>query len=247
MLCSAWTGLHAAEPAGKNDAAWLKEKGTLIFADTFDREEDGNGLKAIGNGWESATADRVPAIKQADLEKGILKITNAPAAGHQPHIHHEAGFQNGAALIRFKFPGLSKSEDLTFGFVDRECLTSHAGHLAYALVRPTGITLSDYKTGVMDLANRKRSQEAVAATGKVPADLAELYKTKQVTVPWKADEKWHDLLLVVEGDEMRATLDGKVIATHKSAGFSHPMKRWVSILAGSTAWVDEVKVWKVNP
>jgi hypothetical protein len=56
----------AAEPA-KSDAAWLREKGALIFHDAFERTEDGNGLKAIGNGWESATADRVPQIKQAKI------------------------------------------------------------------------------------------------------------------------------------------------------------------------------------
>ncbi|MCC6880844.1 MAG: hypothetical protein IT576_01715, partial [Verrucomicrobiales bacterium] len=43
-----------------DDAAWLQDKGTLIFHDSFDREEEGNLAKAIGNGWESATAARVP-------------------------------------------------------------------------------------------------------------------------------------------------------------------------------------------
>ena len=27
-------------------------------------------------------------------------------------------------------------------------------------------------------------------------------KKKQVTVPWKADNAWHDLVLVTEGDKM---------------------------------------------
>lgn len=239
--------VYAAE-LRRDDAAWLREKGTLLFHEAFEREETGNGAKAIGNGWNSATADRVPDKKQADLDGGVLKITNAPEAGHQPHIHHEAGFRNGGALIRFKLPGLSTKEELTLGFVDRECKTSHAGHLCYAYVRsqPPGITLNDSKTGVMDLANRKRAQEAVAKTGKLPPDLAELYKTKQVTVPWKADNEWHELLLVVEGNEMRATLDGRLIASHRSEGFAHPMKRWFSILAISTAWVDDVKIWKVD-
>ena len=65
-----------------DDGAWLREKGTLIFADYFDRKLDGNGIKAIGNGWESATADRAPNVKQADLDGGILKYLEACGGAH---------------------------------------------------------------------------------------------------------------------------------------------------------------------
>ena len=105
----------AAEP--RDDAAWLREKGTLIFHDAFEREEDGNLAKAIGNGWNSATADRVPHIKMADLDEGILKIASASKeAKHAAHIHHEAGFADGGAVIRFRFPGINKAETLQLGF-----------------------------------------------------------------------------------------------------------------------------------
>jgi hypothetical protein len=94
-----------------DDAAWLREKGTLIFHDAFERSENGNGLKAIGNGWESATTDRVPQIKQARIEDGILKIASATKeARHAAHIHHDAGFADGGVIVRFKFPGLNKGE-----------------------------------------------------------------------------------------------------------------------------------------
>ena len=109
--------LHAADPKpsepARNDAAWLRNQGTLIFHDAFERAEDGNLAKAIGNGWNSATADRVPQIKMADLDGGILKIAStSKEAGHSAHIHHEAGFSNGDAVVRFKFPGFTKGESL---------------------------------------------------------------------------------------------------------------------------------------
>ena len=98
----------------RNDAAWLREKGTLIFQDTFNRPLDGNGVKAIGNGWESATADRAPNVKQADLDGGVLKISSdGKAAGHGVHIHHDAGFADGGTTLRFRFPGLNKGESFT--------------------------------------------------------------------------------------------------------------------------------------
>ncbi|MBU6178951.1 MAG: hypothetical protein KGR69_04770, partial [Verrucomicrobia bacterium] len=58
LLLSSALALQAAD-----DAASLTKRGTLIFHDTFEREEDGNLAKAIGNGWNSATADRVTHLK----------------------------------------------------------------------------------------------------------------------------------------------------------------------------------------
>jgi len=230
-----------------DDLAWLKAKGTLIFEDSFNREETGNGLKDIGNGWESATADRVPHIKQADLDKGVLKINSATKeAGHGVHIHHDAGFGDGGAYVRFKLPGLNKAEKLSVGFVDRECNTVHAGHLGYAFIEAGSIVLKDSNTGVMNLELSKRSEEGRKATGKVPEDITALLKTKEVKFPWTGDNEWHDLVLVTEGDVMRLSLDCKPFGQFKSEGFAHPVKRWLSFGTASTVWVDEVKVWKVK-
>jgi hypothetical protein len=233
--------------AERNDVAWLKEKGELIFHDAFDREEDGNLAKAIGNGWNSATANRVPNIKMADLDQGILKIASASKeAGHSAHIHHEAGFTNGGVIVRFKFPGLSKGESLQLGFVDRETKGVHAGHLCYGILNPSTITLSDHKTGVMNLEIRKKREEFLARKEKLPADLEALLKTKQRSIPWKADTEWHELVLVTEGDQMRLSIDGKLLVSHTSEGFAHPMKRWFSFLIPNTVWIDDVKIWKVK-
>jgi hypothetical protein len=238
-----------SEPSAvaQDDVAWLREKGTLVFHDAFDREESGNGLKAIGNGWESATADRVPHIKQADLDGGILKIASATKeAGHAAHIHHDAGFADGGAVVRFRFPGLGKNESLMLGFVDREAKGIHAGHLCYANLGASGITLIDRKTGVMNLEVRKRRQEHLDRKEKLPADLEALLKAKQTTAPWKSDTEWHEITLVTEGDQMRISIDGSLVARHRSEGYAHPAKRWLSFLVESTVWIDDVKIWKVR-
>lgn len=237
-----------AEEAPVSDTpAWLESNATLLFHDAFEREETGNGLKGIGNGWESATADRVPAIKQADLDQGILKVTSATKqAGHAAHIHHDAGFTDGGAVIRFRFPGLNAGESLQLGFVDRETKGIHAGHLCYGIVSQSSVTLIDHKTGVMNLEIRKRREDYLARKEKLPADLDALLKTKQLVVPWKADTEWHELALMTEGDEMRLSIDGRLIARHRSEGFAHPMKRWFSFLVPNTVWIDDVKIWKVR-
>jgi hypothetical protein len=237
--------LHAANPT--DDAAWLRSKGTLLFQDTFDRKLDGNGLKALGNGWESATADRAPNIKQADLEDGILKIyCDAKAAGHGVHIHHDAGFTNGGTTLRFRFPGLNKGETFTIGHVDRELKNVHAGHLCYAILSRTSIKLIDQKTGISDSAIRARRDVFLKSKQPLPPDLDALLKTKEKTVPWKADNQWHELTLAFQGDEMRLSIDGKLIVTHRSEGFAHPNKRWLSFSAANTLWIDDVKIWSVK-
>ncbi len=231
----------------RDDAAWLRGKGVQIFHDGFEREEQGNLAAAIGNGWNSATADRVPEIKQADLDKGILKIASATKeAGHAAHIHHEAGFQDGGAIVRFRFPGLNAGETLQLGFVDRETRGVHAGHLCYGILSPADIKLIDHKTGVMNLDIRGRRQELLARKEKTPAELDALLKTKEKTVSWQPDHEWHELVLVTEGDEMRLTLDGKLRLSHRSEGFAHPIKRWFSFLVNSTVWIDEVQIWRVR-
>jgi len=239
--------LMAASLAAADDATWLQAKGTLLFHDAFEREETGTGLKDIGNGWESATADRVPQIKQADLDAGIMKIASATKeAGHAAHIHHDAGFADGGVIVRFKFPGLNKAENLQLGFVDRELKDVHAGHLCYATLSQADLNLSDRKTGSMNLAIKKKRADDAAAKKKPDPQLEALLKTKSLTTPLKADQEWHVLTLVTEGDEMRFTLDGKPVAAHRSAGYAHEMKRWFSFLANSTVWIDDVKIYKVK-
>lgn len=231
-----------------DDAAWLR-RGTLLFEDSFEREEDGNLAKAIGEGWNSATADRVPRIKQADLDEGILKISSATeAAKHAAHIHHEAGFADGGAIVRFRFPGESPGESIKLGFVDRETPGVHAGHLCYATlsVEPGRLTLVDQKTGIMKLENRRRRDEALARGEKTPADLAALLKTKSATFPYTADGEWHELVIVTEGDELRVSLDGRHLASHRSEGYAHPVKRWFSFLVPATLWIDEVAIYRVR-
>jgi len=243
----AFCALSLTDLQARDDAAWLSENGALIFHDAFERQEDGNLAKAIGNGWNSATADRVPLLKQADLDEGILKIASATKeAGHAAHIHHAAGFQDGGVVVRFRFPGINQGETLQLGFVDRETPGVHAGHLCYGILSQSSVTLIDQKTGVMDLGIRARRQGFLDRKEQLPDDLEALLKSRQVVVLWKADNEWHELALVTQGAEMRLSLDGALLAAHRSPGFAHPVKRWFSFLAGSTVWIDDVKIWRVR-
>ena len=186
-------------------------------------------------------------MKQADLDQGILKInSDGKAAGHGVHIHHDAGFADGGTTLRFRFPGLNKGESFTIGHVDREMKGIHAGHLCYANLYPTSNLLRDNKTGISEEKLRARRAVFLDKKEKLPPDLDALLQTKEKTVPWKADNEWHDLTLAFEGDEMRLSIDGKLVASHRSEGFAHPSKRWLSFSAANTLWISDVKIWKVK-
>lgn len=70
-------------------------------------------------------------------------------------------------------------------------------------------------------------------------------KSKLVPLQLKADE-WHTLLVTVEGDTMRASVDGKEIGQFKSEGIAHPTKRMITLAVNKSGWVDDVKVWKLK-
>jgi hypothetical protein len=149
-------------------------------------------------------------------------------------------------IVRFKFPGLNQAENLVTGFVDRALTDVHAGHLCYATLSQTDLNLSDRKTGSMNLAVKKKRAGDAAAKRKPDPALEAMLKKKSQTTPLKADQEWHVYTLVTEGDEMRFSLDGKLIASHRSEGYAHEMKRWFSFLANSTVWIDDVKIYKVK-
>jgi hypothetical protein len=108
------------------------------------------------------------------------------------------------------------------------------------------VQLLDRKTGYSDPDVAKRRQPYLTNREKLPDDLQKLLDSKTKFVPWKADHEWHELVLVTEGDEMRVTLDGAPIGSHRSEGFAHPTKRWFSLLMNPSAWIDDVKVYRVK-
>jgi len=72
----------------------------------------------------------------------VLVPASAVEAGHQAHIHRQAGFEDGGAVVRFKLPGLRKHEALTVGFVDRQTKGIHAGNRCYAIITNRPIQLN---------------------------------------------------------------------------------------------------------
>ncbi len=229
-----------SQPASAaDDAALLKEKGTLLFEDSFDRDEPTPDKEEIGNGWTTNSAWRAQGKKQADLLDGTLSVIRVPEANHGVAIFHDVAFQDGAVQIRFK---LNEGEDFGIDFVDREEKSVHAGHLCMAKISLKGVNLQDSKTGAMKLEIQEQRK-----AGKLSPEVAKMLKTKSQNFPLdlKAGE-WHEAIIVVEGDTMRATIDGELVGEFQSEGIAHPTKRMITLAVNKAATVDGVKVWKLK-
>jgi hypothetical protein len=222
-----------------DDAQLVKGHGTLLFEDDFNRDEPTPDKEDIGKGWTANSAWRAKGHKQVDLDNGAMHVTKHAEADHGVAIFHDVAFQDGAVQMKFK---LGAGDDLGLDFVDRELKTVHAGHLCMAKVTLKGVMMTDSKTGGMNL----RIQERRKAGDKSP-ELAALLKTKTTSFPLtlNADE-WHTILVEVEGDVMRATVDGKFVGQFRSEGIGHPTKRMITLAVNKSAWVDDVKVWKLK-
>ena len=72
-------------------------------------------------------------------------------------------------------------------------------------------------------------------------------KSKSAGFPLQLDpEAWHEMLIVVEGDVMRFTLDGKAVGQLKSEGIAHPTKRMITLAVNKQARVDDIEVWSLK-
>ncbi|MCC9608310.1 DUF1080 domain-containing protein [Blastopirellula sp. JC732] len=215
------------------------EAGVLLFEDDFNRDETTPGKEEIGNGWTSNSAWRAKGHQQVDLVDGAMQVTRHPEADHGVAIFHDVAFQDGAVELKFK---LGPGDDLGIDFVDRELKTVHAGHLCVARIMLKGITLTDSKTGQMDLKIRERR-----LSGEKSPELNKLLQTKRANFPLKLEaDKWYTLKVVVAGDVMKATLDGKPVGEFQSEGIAHPTKRMITLAVNKSAAVDDVKVWKLK-
>jgi hypothetical protein len=230
----------AAGPVlAEDDPTMIRENGTVLFGDDFNRHESTPDKEEVGNGWTTNSATRAKGTKQASLEDGALRVTKAAVADHGVALFHDAAFQDGAVRLRVK---LEEGDDLAVEFVDRELKTVHAGHLCSARVTLKNLTLTDQKTGGMDNAIRERR-----LAGDKSPELLELLKSKTRSFPLDLKPgEWHTLIIVVEGESLRGTIDDKPIGELKSPGIGHPTKRTLVLGVNKSAWVDEVKVWNLR-
>ncbi|MBN8420981.1 MAG: hypothetical protein J0L73_18840 [Verrucomicrobia bacterium] len=220
-------------------AVSAEDLGQLLFQDDFARSESQEKTDEPGNGWGTNSKGRAKNNKQVDLRDGAMYIYLSPEANHAVSVTHPAEFTNGSVSLRFMLEDAQDSQGLDFA--DADCKEVHAGHLFAARVSPKQVTLQDLKTGSMRLDIR----EARQAKQKLTEEQKKAMEGKQKVIPQPTEiGKWHDLVVTVSGDELSASIDGKLVGSFSSPGIAHPTKKMLRLAVPRNAVVDDVKIWK---
>lgn len=194
-------------------AAFAADYPRVIFSDDF--AGDGFG-KAWGH-YKSSS----------EVKGGVLVGITAPTSDHSAvdHIRIE-GERDLEVSVKFRFVS-DKAKSFNVWFDDKNYKDSHAGHICQASIAPTGVTVSDAKTGGFDLTNglydRKKANQLTDEEKKMLA-------TKAAKFPVKLSlEEWHTLVVTTKGEEISVSIDGKAVGSFKSPGVNHDTKSLISL------------------
>ena len=185
----------------------------VIFADDF--TADGFG-KAWGH-YKSASV----------VKGGVLVGITAPTSDHSAvdHIRLE-GERDLEVSVKFRFVS-DKAKSFNVWFDDKGYKGSHAGHICQASISPTGVNLSDAKTGGFNLEggfyDRKKANQLTPEDKKMLA-------AKQTRAQTKISlDEWHTLVVTTSGDTIRVSIDGTEVCSFSSPGIAHDTKSLVSL------------------
>lgn len=213
------------------------DRGTLIFADDFERNESQELKDEVGNGWGTNSERRAGGNKQVDLRDGAMHIYLHKDADHGVSVTHPAEFRNGSVEVKFMLE--HEKDTLGLNFADLQCKDVWAGHLFKVVIGIKQTELADLKTGVMDL----KTREARQADTLTPARKAELKtKSKKFVHPLETGT-WYTAVATVNGDTLSVSIDGKEVGSFSSPGIAHPTKRTLRLAVHRNVVVDDLKIY----
>ena len=176
-----------------------------IFADDF----SGNGF---GPRWGHYKSGSV-------VKDGILIGITPDGSDHSAVDNIKfPGERDLEVAVKFRFVS-EKAKSFNVWFDDKDYKGSHAGHICQASVSPTGVNLSDAKTGGFDLTGGlyERKKE-----NKLTDDEKKMLATKAKRFPTTISlQDWHTLVVRTKGNELSVSIDGKSVGTFASEGITH--------------------------
>jgi hypothetical protein len=174
------------------------------FQDSFERT-------TLGNQW--TIGGGVYALKEGHLTVGEKEGNNHPAI-----VKIWKDFRDIELKFSFRFEG-SKGFSVVFNDMNEKSV--HSGHVVRLSFAPKSVTLTDDKIGLMSLewvnkrTDPKYKDEVEAVRAKTSRQFAADFQPG----------KWYAVTMVVIGDEMRVSVDGKFVGKFNSPGFAHPTKQ----------------------
>ena len=215
-----------------------KKYGELIFEDKFERNESQETKDEPGNGWTTNSDSRAKGHKQTDLRDGHIYVFRHKEADHAATLNREIELRDGTFGIKLKFA--NAKDNIHLNLADPKEKSVHAGHLFHISINPNRVMLTDLKTGQMDLKIRPAYQKKTLSD-----EQKKMLKAKSKFFRNKLElDKWHQIYATVKGDEISVEVNGKSVASFKSPGFSHPVKRKLRLHIAKGMSIDDVQVWK---
>ncbi len=182
----------------------------VLFEDEFDGDH-------LGKRWGM--------YKSASVVKDGVMIGITPEDADHPSVNTiRIDPQSDLEVsVSFKFAGSTRFQVM---YRDRNCKSSHAGHICHLAVTSDSLTLYDGKTGIFrkDIRDQRKLKQPISQETK------EFLKTKTARFPMKLDvTQWHDLTIRIQGDVMEASVDGNYIGRLQSEGLGHTTKDQVNL------------------
>jgi len=222
-------GVNLPRPVNKN-----KRKSKNAKAKPVKSQGQVGSATKTSNAWETVFKDNYegrtnigPGYSTARGMEDAWVVTDGVLLGEQTNVDHGAvirvdrDFDDVDIQFDFQFMG-GKNFNLVID--DKNDKSVHAGHICRVTVSPKRLTISDDKTGGMNLKVRKQRKNKNLST-EDSIKLAKIMEETRSSVATKIQpNQWHNLRVRIKGDIMKAFLNGELKTSLKSPGFDHPTK-----------------------
>ena len=173
------------------------------ISDDFERSE-------VGDAWTGH-------MYSFSIKDGALVASQLPDAGHGAVIRTQLDFRNMKIDFDVKFEG---GERFNFVIDDKNCEEVHAGHICRVSITRNRLTVQDDRNGAMNLKLRELRRQPEKA-----AEIEAFLETTKSSGDFESlDGRWYHMQVVIENNQMSASLDGKIVAKLTSPGIAHPTK-----------------------
>jgi hypothetical protein len=209
-LCAAVSALtlQSATVSGTEDPQYTR----VLFSDDFSSD-------TFGPRWGHYKSGSI-------VTNGVLVGITPENSDHSAvdNIRFE-GERDLEVSVKFRFVS-DKAKGFNLWFDDKDFKGSHAGHICSVSVSPTGVIISDAKTGAFrnDIYEKKKSPEGLSPEQKSFLET----KTKRTPVSLSLQD-WHTFMARTKGDSVEVSIDGKIVAGFQSEGIGHESKSLVSL------------------
>ena len=199
-------------------------------------EDDFEGRETLGDGY----INKDKSGKAWTIKNGVL-FANQVNPKHGCVMRKAMKFDDLDVEFDFRFNGGKR-----FNFVvdDKREKSVHAGHICRVSVFRKGLMVADDKTGAMNLEVRAQRKNPNLPADQKTALEQLLDRTRTNAKATIKPRQWHTLRVQIQGDTMRALLDGELVAELTSPGFAHPNKTQFGMTVnGTTIDFDNLKVY----